>query len=205
VTYFDTRAKDWDSDPDKAERAARVAELIQADVPLRKEMTALEYGCGTGSLSFFLKEEFSSITLADTSRGMLNVLSEKISASDVKNMFPVRLDIVSDPLPSSRFDVIYSLMTMHHILKIETVLQKAFELLSPGGWLCIADLDAEDGSFHTEDTTSMHNGFDRIVFQKMVGSAGFREISFRTAFEINKLVDGVNRVYSVFLMIATRP
>jgi len=52
--------------------------------------------------------------------------------------------------------------------------------------VCIADLDAEDGSFHTEDTTSMHNGFDRIEFQKMVETAGFREISFRTAFEIKK-------------------
>ena len=80
MTDFDERAKDWDSDPMKVERAHAVADAIRAALPLRPDMTAFEYGCGTGLLSFFLKDDFSSITLADTSQGMLDVLSEKIRA-----------------------------------------------------------------------------------------------------------------------------
>jgi ubiquinone/menaquinone biosynthesis C-methylase UbiE len=48
-------------------------------------------------LSFALQEDLGQITLADTSQGMLDVLSEKIAASGVTNMHPVRLDLSTDP------------------------------------------------------------------------------------------------------------
>ena len=57
MTNFDERAKDWDSDPKKVERARVVAEAIRAAIPLSKEITALEYGCGTGLLSFALQSD----------------------------------------------------------------------------------------------------------------------------------------------------
>ena len=81
MTNFDERAKDWDSDPKKVERARVVAEAIRAALPLSTDMTALEYGCGTGLLSFALQSELGQITLADTSQGMLDVLGEKIAAA----------------------------------------------------------------------------------------------------------------------------
>ena len=93
MTNFDERARDWDSDPKKVERARAVAEAIRKALPLSANMTALEYGCGTGLLSFALQEDLGEITLADTSQGMLDVLSEKIAASGVTNMHPVRLDL----------------------------------------------------------------------------------------------------------------
>ena len=48
MTNFDERAKDWDSDPKKVERARAVAEAIRSAIPLTPNMSALEYGCGTG-------------------------------------------------------------------------------------------------------------------------------------------------------------
>ena len=79
MTYtedFDERAATWDDDPVKKERAAAVAAGIRAMVALSPDMRALEYGCGTGLLSFELRHELGSITLADRSEGMLAVLSE---------------------------------------------------------------------------------------------------------------------------------
>src|SRR5512145_783218 len=115
MTNFDERAKDWDSDPDKVKRAKAVANAIRGLLPLTKEMNALEYGCGTGLVSFALQSNLGQITLADTSQGMLDVLGEKIASAGVKNMQPVRLDLASDPLPVERYDLIYSLLTLHHI------------------------------------------------------------------------------------------
>jgi hypothetical protein len=43
---FDEQAKDWDSDPDKVQRARAVADAIRKVIPLSNEMKALEYGCG---------------------------------------------------------------------------------------------------------------------------------------------------------------
>lgn len=204
MTNFDQSAKNWDSDPMRVERAAAVAAAIRATLPLKAGMTALEYGCGTGLLSFFLQPDFASITLADASQGMLDVLAEKIKAAGVDNMHPLRLDLASDPLPASRFDVTYSLMTLHHIPQIAPILRQFFALLAPGGWLCIADLDAEDGSFHTEGSTDVHKGFERASLQKQVEAAGFHEVFFTTAYKINKLVGSEKRVFPVFLLTARK-
>src|SRR5436190_144034 len=67
TTDFDARAETWDDDPAKVERARAVADEIIARVPLSRTMRALEYGCGTGLLSFMLRERVGDITLADVS------------------------------------------------------------------------------------------------------------------------------------------
>jgi ubiquinone/menaquinone biosynthesis C-methylase UbiE len=199
---FDERAKDWDSDPAKVDRARVVADAIRAALPLKPDMTALEYGCGTGLLSFALQPEFKSITLADTSQGMLDVLAEKIKAANVNNMHPLRLDLSTDPPSASHYGIIYSLMALHHIPDVDVVLGKFFTLLETPGYLCIADLDAEDGSFHGEHVTDVHHGFERTVLQAKVESLGFAGVSFSSVTAVNRSVDGIEKSFPLFLMIA---
>jgi len=201
---FDERAKDWDSDPAKVERARVVAEAIRAAVSLSPGMTALEYGCGTGLLSFALNQEFASITLADTSQGMLDVLSEKIKAAGVATMHPLRLDLSSDPLPDSRYGIIYSLMTLHHIPDTDKVLGRFHRILNAGGYLCIADLEKEDGSFHGADVTDVHKGFDRPALKHQLEAAGFSDITFSSVSAVRKPVDGLEKAFPLFLMIARK-
>jgi ubiquinone/menaquinone biosynthesis C-methylase UbiE len=200
VTNFNERAKDWDSDPMKVERARVVAEAIRAALPLTPDMTALEYGCGTGLLSFALQANLGQITLADTSQGMLEVLNEKIKAAGVVNMHPLKLDLASDPLPAERYHLIYSLMTLHHIHNTEDILMKFHALLKPAGYLCIADLDKEDGSFHTDGTTDVHKGFERLTLAKQLEAAGFGEIHFSNTYEIKKKIGNTEKTFPVFLM-----
>jgi len=202
MTYFDERAKEWDSDPVKLERAKVVAQTIRERLPLKNGMTALEYGCGTGLLSFALQDAFASITLADTSQGMLDVLAKKIQREGLGHMYPLLLDLASAPSPIDRFDVIYSLMTMHHILDTENYLNYFHKLLYPGGFLCIADLEKEDGSFHGQGVKDVHNGFDRVKFQSQLESAQFGDIQFTQVFEMKRLVEGQEKVFPIFLMVA---
>lgn len=204
MTNFDERAKDWDSDPQKVERARAVAEAIRKAVPLSTDMNALEYGCGTGLLSFALQEDLGQITLADTSQGMLDVLSEKIASSGVTNMHPVRLDLLTDPLPAEKYHITYSLMVLHHVHDARGILNKFFAVLEPNGYLIVADLDQEDGSFHTDGTTDVHKGFDRHELQGWVEAIGFENVRFSTAYEIRKEVDGRERIFPVFLMSAQK-
>lgn len=204
MTNFDERAKDWDSDPMKVNRAKTVAEAIRGAIPLTVEMSALEYGCGTGLLSFALQSDLGQITLADTSQGMLDVLAGKISALGVDNMTPLRLDLSIDPLPDSLFDLTYSLMTLHHIEDAKGILQKFHALLKSGGWLCVADLDKEDGTFHTDGTTDVHLGFARRELQAWVEAAGFSGVRFSTAYEIKKKIGETEKTFPVFLMTARK-
>src|SRR5215208_4274993 len=188
MTNFDERARDWDSDPDKVERARTVAEAIRRAIPLSNDMKALEYGCGTGLLSFALQSDLGQITLADTSQGMLEVLREKIADAGVTNMHPVRLDLASDLLPTESYDLTYSLMTLHHLQDVKDMLAKFRDLLTPNGYLLVADLDKEDGSFHTDGSTDVHLGFDRNELQQIVEAIGFGNVTFSTAYEIKKKI-----------------
>lgn len=204
MTNFDERAKDWDSDPKKVERARAVADSIRAMIPLTREMSALEYGCGTGLLSFALQPDLGDITLADTSQGMLDVLAEKIQSAGVDNLRGLRLDLSVDPLPAQKFHLTYSLMTLHHIHDVDDILKKFHALLHPHGVLLVADLDAEDGSFHTDGATDVHKGFARADLQKRVEAIGFVNVKFTTAYVIKKKVDNAERLFPVFLMSAQK-
>lgn len=199
---FDEEAATWDSDPVKVARAFAVATAIRAKVPL-SGMRALEYGCGTGLLSFELRTDLRRITLADRSPGMLDVLNTKIRAVGATNMVPVSLDLSVDPAPDETFDVIYTLMTFHHIEDTEAMLHAMSQLLASPGFLCVADLDAEDGSFHGEGFTG-HNGFDRDELSRKARDAGFRRVEFSTVFQMTAGEGPVKREYPVFLMVAEK-
>ncbi len=198
---FDARARTWDNDPMKTARALAVADAIRGRIPNLKGSSGFEYGCGTGLLSFALQPHLQQVTLADSSTGMLEVLREKIAASDIANMTPIQLDLTTDPLPEQRFDLIYSLMTFHHIPDTDSILRNLHALLRTPGYLCIADLDSEDGSFHG-DEFSGHKGFDRHDLAQRAERAGFRNIGFSTVFEVRK--GKPERGYPVFLMTAEK-
>jgi ubiquinone/menaquinone biosynthesis C-methylase UbiE len=198
---FDSRAKNWDEVPGRAERANAVAVAIRAQVALSRMMTAFEYGCGTGLLSFALQNDLGAIMLADSSSGMLAVLREKIARAGISNMTPLQLDLAVDPLPAERFDLVYTLMTMHHIPDTANILGSFHSLLRPAGVLCIADLDKEDGSFHSHEAEfDGHNGFDRKELGMELKQAGFTNICFSTCYTLIK----DERSYPLFLAVAEK-
>jgi len=204
VRSFDERAKDWDADLTKVERAHAIADAIVANVPLRADVTALDYGCGTGLLGFRLRPYIGDLTLADVSDGMLEVVRQKLAARADVNARAVKLDLVSDPLPQRRFDLVCTAMTLHHIRDTDAMLRRFAAVLGAAGYLCIADLDAEDGSFHGQGADVQH-GFDRQALRESTVQAGLRVIRFVTAYTMEKMVGDVMRTYPIFLMVAQKP
>jgi len=205
MTNFDEEAKTWDENPLRVARANAVAAAMQSRLPLRPSMRAMEYGSGTGLLSFALRSSLGHITLADSSPGMLAVLAEKIAASGANHsMRPLRLDLAIHPAPEERFQLIYTLMALHHISDIDKILRDFCTLLDPGGWLCIADLDQEDGSYHGPDFAG-HAGFDRATLAAKARQAGLGNISFSTVFYMPKVVAERKKDFPLFLMSAQKP
>jgi ubiquinone/menaquinone biosynthesis C-methylase UbiE len=203
MSHFDEKARAWDINPVFRDRANQIAAAIAAEVPLHTGMTVLDYGCGTGLLSFPLRDRLGTMTLADSSAGMLEVLAEKIAADGDAQMHACRLDLMTDPVPAQRYDLIYTSMTLHHVPDTAHILRTFHDLLQPGGYLCIADLDQEDGSFHGIEY-DLHHGFDRTTLGALAHAAGFAETRFRTVFEIVKERTEGPRAYPVFLMTARR-
>lgn len=205
MSKFDEEAKTWDT-PESQERAEHIASSIRNQVSLSKDMTAFEYGCGTGQLSFELRDHLGSITLADNSAGMLDVLNDKIGKNSADNMNAVQLDLTGNPLPDQNFDLVYTAMTLHHIPDTNDILSKFYQLLKSGGTLCIADLDKEDGSFHGHDVDDVHKGFDRDELKKRTEKIGFSDVEFTTAYLMEREIDeeGTTKAFPIFLMTARK-
>jgi len=197
--YFDNKARTWDADPQIVLRAEKVAACIRKRVILTSAMSALEYGCGTGLLSFALKDDLGKIVLADSSEEMLRVLTEKIRHAHIRNMYPMYLDLVAGDICLQKFDLIYSLMVLHHVKDIHKVLSSLRDLLHAGGFLCIADLDKEDGSFHGSGFEG-HNGFCRDELADVITAVGFRDIQYDDCCIFQKKHHDELRDYSIFLM-----
>jgi ubiquinone/menaquinone biosynthesis C-methylase UbiE len=198
-TDFDTRAETWD-DESKVRRAEAVASGMRRAMPLRRSMTALEYGAGTGLLSFCLRDTLGSITLADSSAGMRAVAERKIAAAGEKQMRVVDLDLMRDAVPKERYDLVFSMMTLHHVPDVPRGLAAFHQLLNRGGYLCIADLDAEDGSFHGPGV-DVHHGFERSALGKALSVAGFVDVAIGDCF----VVEHGPRTYPVFLATCLKP
>ena len=203
MSHFDLQAATWDDDPIKQERALAVARALRQQVPLSPTWWALEYGCGTGLLSFALHTDLGSMTLADAAPGMLAVLETKIAEAGLTHLHPLLLDLTRGPLPTERYDLIHTLMTLHHIADTDRLLRDFHTLLRPGGWLAIADLDWEDGSFHGPGFTG-HCGFDRTSLGEQIKAAGFDDVAFSTCYVMHKPTDQGVREYPLFLAVATR-
>jgi 2-polyprenyl-3-methyl-5-hydroxy-6-metoxy-1,4-benzoquinol methylase len=118
-------------------------------------------------------------------------------------MATLQLDLLADPSPAQRFDLIVTSMTLHHVPDTDQILRIFHDLLNPGGYLCIADLDKEDGSFHGPEV-DVHHGFDQTDLGLRAAQVGFADVQFQTVFGITKERESGTRDYPVFLMTARR-
>lgn len=126
---FDIQSITWDDERRKS-RAKLIAEEISKAIQIEKQYTALEFGCGTGLISFCLNDKFEMITLVDTSKGMVNVLNSKIETFKINNMKSYQIDINENHiLPENSYEVIYTSMALHHIIDIETTIKNLYRLL----------------------------------------------------------------------------
>ncbi len=202
---FDAQAKTWDEQPVRVALGRAVARAVAADVPLHPGMRALDFGCGTGLLTLPVAARVREVTAADTSEGMLAVLAEKIRALNVANVSPFVLPGSGAPPWAEAFDLIVCGMVFHHIGDEAGQLEKFFGWLRPGGWIAVADLETEDGTFHPADSAGdvKHLGFDPAGMAALAAGAGFSACRARTVHAVRR-PDRPGREYPIFLLTAQK-
>ena len=200
---FDKRAASWDEDPGRVRLATDIASAISDEKILTADMDVLEFGCGTGLLTLRLQPLVRSIVGVDSSQGMLDICRAKIESLRITNVKTHHLDSETAPLPAGSYNLVVCGMTLHHVRETTSLIGQFARAIMPGGYLCIADLDTEDGGFHGDNDTVFHHGFDRAALSRLLRDAGFDDLRERTAANVVKRVpDGSKRSFPVFLITA---
>lgn len=195
---FNEKAKDWDVNEMVLQLSQATGSAILDNVTLNDHMQVMDFGAGTGLITSHVLPHVENITAVDVSAAMLEQLTAKPEFEG--KVSAVCQDITKEPL-NQKFDLIMSAMAMHHVEDTNLLFQRFGDMLDAGAKIALADLDAEDGSFHPEDIEGVfHQGFEREHIQKLLEQNGFKNIQFVTAHTVNK----EKKNYPIFLVTATK-
>ncbi len=200
ATYFDAAAMTWDTKQQRVAQAKAIAEIIELTIPLSKDTKAMEFGCGTGLLGFNLIDKVGELTFSDTSLGMLSEVANKIRNYSHKAAKILDLNIAKI---SAKYDLIFSSMVFHHIPDHTDAIMALIGSLHVGGYICICDLDKEDGTFHSKEIVP-HHGFERSEIEQLLLNAGLDLIYSQTGFINKKIINDREVDFPVFVIIAKK-
>jgi putative AdoMet-dependent methyltransferase len=198
IDHFAHKAESYEQNKDRVDNVAQIANAMIDVICFDKSMHIMDFGSGTGLLLECIAPYVGKITAVDISKSMNAQLREKQSrlACDVEIL---EMDLETTLL-DRKFGGIISSMTMHHIKDIPAMFGKFHALLNDNGFIAIADLESEDGAFHSEDTGVHHFGFDKDEIVKVATSAGFKNIAIATVNVVHKSQGD----YPVFLLSGIR-
>ncbi len=201
MSHFDDLAKEWDQNPLNRERTEKLYNAIIGDTAVAKDSVCLDYGCGTGLLSFYFQPLVEKIYLVDSSKGMLAELESKIKKHGIENMFPQFIPDTRGLKIFKNVNILYCNMSLHHVNDVAGLFNYFHGMLAPGGIIIIADLLKEDGSFHSgQPDFSGHNGFDIKEMETIFLNNGIQTISSEIYHTIKKNEGGREKEYPLFLM-----
>ena len=198
VDHFAHKSKSWDLNSNRVQNAKSIAELIVDNVALSSTMKLMDFGAGTGLLSYFVAPHVNTIVAVDNSPSMLEKFKEKSIEFACKTEV-LELDLSQQSI-NRTFDGIISSMTIHHLKDTKALFQKLYNMLNKDGFIAIADLDSENGTFHSDNTGVFHFGFERKELKAIAKEVGFKEIRFQLASTIKK----PHHEFTLFLMLAKR-
>jgi len=197
---FDKAAKEWDKNDTRTRLSGAISAAILDQVRLNATMRIMDFGAGTGLISGAIASAVGEIYAVDISEGMLAELRKKEHLKG--KVHPHCRNILHEPFEED-FDGIVSAMALHHVEDVAELAKVFYDHLKPGGFIALADLDTEDGTFHRHGNEGIfHFGFDRAALGALLETTGFTDIAFMTAHTVER---EEGRAYPIFLLTASKP
>lgn len=184
MSRFDERAKDWDKKQISLDKSEACLKHLKDTIDFSKIKNILDYGCGTGLIAFDLVNSSNEVLGLDSSTGMVEEFNKKAKDKNLLNIKAQIHDISNDNLEENSFDLIVISMSLHHIENLEIFFEKSFKALRKGGYLCVNDLEKEDGTFHKKhyNTGVYHFGFTQEELEKISLKVGFIKFLYERVF-----------------------
>ncbi|WP_024955456.1 class I SAM-dependent DNA methyltransferase [Sulfurospirillum arcachonense] len=196
--YFNEKSEIYEKEFERVDNVNNIANAILQDIAYTKNSSIVDFGSGTGLLTSQIAPYVKKITTIDISETMNKKMKDKIPQLDCEiEMLNINL---SHQKINKKFDGIISSMTIHHIEDVQALFSKFYSMLNDEASIAIADLEPEDGSFHTEDTGVYHFGFEKEKFLQYAHNAGFKNLKIKT---VSIAVKPYGK-YPIFLLTGTK-
>jgi len=196
--FFQHKADHYEKDTKRVDNVKNIAHAILDTIDFNNSMEIMDFGSGTG----LLLEKFSPFVQKITAIDMSPSMNKKLH--DKRHEIPCELEILEVDLSKKKLDTTYdaiiSSMTLHHIEDIEKLLRDFYHMLAKNGHIALADLDTEDGTFHSEDTGVYHFGFNRETLVKLAKKVGFKHVHITSASTAYK----PQGAYPIFLLTGSK-
>lgn len=181
---FDDRAKDWDKKQVTLDKTEACIVNLKQKLDFSKIKYILDYGCGTGLVAFSLVDDSNEVLGLDNSDGMVDEFNKKVKDRSLLNIKAKQHNILKEDLPKNRFDLIVCSMSLHHIQNLEVFFKKCYEALKYGGYICVNDLEKENGTFHKRinNVGVYHFGFTKEKLIEICSKLGFSDFIYERVF-----------------------
>lgn len=193
---FNDLAKKYDTE-DRVALANVIAGEVKKEVEAGQYSSLLDYGGGTGLVSFELADSFEKVLLADASEEMVRAADGKISSGGLDNVATLHLDLTKEYTELGADVVLVSLVLLH-VPDTPELLRQLYKILNKGGKIIIVDFDKHPEISHPK----IHNGFTHEEIRGYMMEAGFNTTSVRT-FHHGKSIF-MNKDASLFLASAVK-
>lgn len=172
---FNQIAKKYDT-KDREELANIIADEIKKTLDGGQYHSILDYGGGTGLVTFQLTDQFEKGWLIDSSQEMIQVAQSKIEQKQLEHFEAMAFNLAEDNRLDLKADVIVLSLVLLHVPNIDSLLQRLNERLNASGLLIIVDFDKNEKVQHPK----VHNGFTEEEIHRALSHAGFQGVKMHT-------------------------
>ena len=196
---FDNAAKDWDKSNMRLTLAKNITDAMLDKITFDKSHTVMDFGCGTGLVGLSIAPFVKKLIGADLSKAMLEAFDTKARELNIPNAQTLHLEVDSD-FSHLELDAIVSSMAVHHVENPSKLFDKFSKSIKSGGFLVVADLAKEDGTFHDDNSGVYHFGFSDDEWNGFFVENGFEKPMICVAHTMQK----PNKDYNIMLCYAVK-
>lgn len=144
------------------------------------QYTAIDYGCGTGRITYWLADYFAGVFGVDSSPTMIDLANRDNSRKGVAYLLGNGSTL---PLPDDSADVLFTTIVFHHMpmSAVKSVLQDARRVLRNGGIVAFQQGCFPDGSPYLRDVEDPINGNQRSESQLRDALEGYEILKLNVA------------------------
>ncbi|MCH7670420.1 MAG: class I SAM-dependent methyltransferase [Acidobacteria bacterium] len=133
ASFWDRRAATYGKT--EAENSQLHTAMVERSLMyLGSDDVALDFGCGTGALSYRFAPHVKALHGVDISRQMINAAKDRADQEHVEGLHFSDGSIFNEVFQPDTYDVILTSQVLHVLSNRDGVVSRIHRLVKPGGW-----------------------------------------------------------------------